>query len=472
MATFAAFLLSFILVPATIYLSRKLNLVSRFSDHRVVKDPTPLLGGAAVFITFAVITLIFNVQFGGPLVMASLPIFILGILDDFRDLKAKPKFFLQLVPIIWWAVHFSGGQLIFEQAGMPTWAAIPVTIFWITAITNGVNLIDGMDGVCAGTAFFVALMLSVLSAGTPAAELMLVIAVAILGFLFFNLPKAKIYLGNNGSYTIGFILAAMSVILTLPSYNPGAVAVPLMLLAFPQVDTLLAMVRRLKRGKSLFQGDHEHIHHKLLNIGLSPVTALIVIFFVNAYAATAAFVLWKINGPENRLTLILSTFGLIHILFGIYYLENRLYKSHKRLARSLWLGWLQKGSDFLFDAQNFSAIVINLDHVYPNLQPLDTKHWESFTIEMIELLEHHFEKESQFSDLGDDQVVAIVQRRTPPEGFGKFFLAYEDLLKKFNIPSQHSQQLPLGLGYFSSSHRSDGFIKLIRARDEQVRATA
>lgn len=464
-----AFVLSFLLVPGTIYLSRRLKLTSRFSAHRFIQEPIPLLGGVAIYLTFLTVVLSYQVSLGLQLVVASFPIFLMGLLDDFRDLSARPKFVMMMIPIVWWAWAHSGGPLIFEQVGMPTWLAIPLTVFWIAAITNGVNLIDGMDGACAGTCFVVALMLSVFSAGTVLAEINIVIAVSILSFLFFNLPNAKIYLGNNGSYTLGFVLAAMSVVLKLPPGNPGAIAVPFMLLAFPQIDTLTAMARRIKRNKPLLTGDREHIHHKLQNIGFNVVQSLGVIFFVNGYAAVASYSMWRVNGIDNRIILLVATLGLLNILFVVYFLEKKMLDAMKSMVRLTLKSWLQRSQDFMFDIRDFSALVIDLDQVYPNLQPLVPERWASFVIDLTESVAAAF-GDSRFADLGEDRFVVILDRRASLESFGPFFISYEELLKKYGIPGRPGQVMPLGLSYFSSSHHSEKFVRLLKSRETVMSA--
>lgn len=469
MATAFAFVLSFILVPGAIFVSRRMKLLSQFSGHRFIQEPVPLLGGVAIYFTFALVVVSFRVEFGLKLVAASLPIFVMGLLDDSRELKAKPKFALQMIPIFFWCWIHSGGGLIFEQIGMPTWLALPVAVFWVTAITNGMNLIDGMDGAAGGTAFVVALMLGVFSSGTLLAEINLVIAVSVLSFLFFNLPRAKIYLGNNGSYTLGFLLSASSVVLTLPSAHPGAVAVPLMLLAFPQVDTLLAMTRRLRRGQSLVKGDHEHIHHKLQNVGLTVVQSLGVIFFVNAYAAIASYALWQVRGFSNRIILFVAAMGLIHILIGIYFAESRMLEAVTRMVRLSLRSWLQRSRDFAFDTRDFSSLVIDLSKVYPHLQPLVPERWASFVVDLTVAFEKHF-TDAHFTDLGPDQVAIVLNRRRSLEMFGPFFVSYEELLKTYNIPRQTEHTLPLGLLYYSSSHGPEQFLRLLKAREQALAA--
>ncbi|HEX4923975.1 MAG TPA: MraY family glycosyltransferase [Bdellovibrionales bacterium] len=469
MATAFAFVLSFILVPGAIFVSRRLKMLSQFSGHRFIQEPVPLLGGVAIYLTFVAVVLSFRVEFGVKLVAASLPIFIMGLLDDSRELKAKPKFLLQMIPIFAWCWIHSGGGLIFEQIGMPTWLAIPLSVFWVTAITNGMNLIDGMDGAAGGTAFIVALMLSVFSSGTLLAEINLVIAVSVLSFLFFNLPKAKIYLGNNGSYTLGFLLSASSVVLTLPQAHPGAVAVPLMILAFPQVDTLLAMTRRLRRGQSLVKGDHEHIHHKLQNIGLNVVQSLAVIFFVNAYAAIGAYAMWQVRGVNNRIILLVTTVGLLNILAGIYFTESRMLEAVTRMVRLSLRSWLLRGRDFAFDTRDFSALVVDLERVYPHLQPLIPERWASFIVDLTAAFEKHF-KDAHFTDLGPDRVGVVLNRRRSLEMFGPFFVSYEELLRTYNIPRQTEHTLPLGLLYYSSSHGAEQFLRFVREREQALAA--
>ena len=211
-----------------------------------------------------------------PILIGSLAMCTLGLWDDFKPIGARKKLIVQIVIA---AVVYSLGLRI-ERMTYPgggwdvelgAWG-LPLTIFWLIAVPNIVNLIDGFDGLAGGLGMFMALTLGIV--GLMASQLQVAwyaftMAGALLGFLVFNFPPARIFLGDGGAYLVGFCIAALS----LTSSQKGSIAAVMMVtivaLGVPILDTSFALARRAFRGFPLFQGDDEHIHHRLEDLGFS-----------------------------------------------------------------------------------------------------------------------------------------------------------------------------------------------------------
>lgn len=222
-----------------------------------------------------------------PVLAGSLAMFGLGFADDVKPLGARAKFAGQIfiASIVFWLglnidrVTYPGGGWSVNLGG---WSYI-VTVFWLIAIPNIVNLIDGFDGLASGLGLFMAMTLgivAVFSEQLSVAWYAFTLAGALLGFLVFNFPPAKIYLGDGGAYLIGFSIASLS----LTSSNKGSIAAVLLVtivaLGLPILDTTLALFRRAVRGFPLFHADDEHIHHRLEDLGFSKRRILLGIYSI------------------------------------------------------------------------------------------------------------------------------------------------------------------------------------------------
>jgi UDP-GlcNAc:undecaprenyl-phosphate GlcNAc-1-phosphate transferase len=295
----------------------KLDLVDKPGERRIHKVPIPRLGGVAIYIgvmlTMAALIAmtgrfpkdarggeggLAGIAIGGTL------IFVLGLLDDLESLSAKIKLLVQIlaacaayslgvriraVPIPWVMnidfsfLHLHGTLLDLK------WMSLPVTVFWLVGIANAVNLIDGMDGLAAGVSAISALTIwSVSLAGSLdrpySALLAAVLAGALLGFLRWNFNPARIFLGDSGAYLVGFVLGAISIMGVIKGATANTIIVPcvLLILFFPILDTSWAILRRVARGRSPFEPDAGHIHHRLLQTGLSQKKVAYLIYFVSA----------------------------------------------------------------------------------------------------------------------------------------------------------------------------------------------
>ncbi|MBN1835660.1 MAG: undecaprenyl/decaprenyl-phosphate alpha-N-acetylglucosaminyl 1-phosphate transferase [Spirochaetales bacterium] len=295
-------------------------LILRLAHHRKWYDAPnrrkihtaliPRLGGPGMFLATVAATAIasalsrtltdgrFAPQLGTRVVFllaGVLVMHLVGLYDDFRNLKAPFKFLLQLLA----AAVVAGGGFLIRTLTLPYlgtislgWGAYPVTVVWIIAITNAVNLIDGMDGLAGGIACFAALAMGVVAfiqgAGTTAV-LCFALLGSVVGFLIFNYPPAKIFMGDSGSYFLGFTLAVLPLLGGISKASAfGSLLVPITLLTVPIVDTVMAVVRRLKEKRSVISPDKEHVHHKLLAMGLTERQILAVIYGFCAYLAVVS----------------------------------------------------------------------------------------------------------------------------------------------------------------------------------------
>ena len=219
-------------------------------------------------------------------------ILLLGTVDDIRPLGAKLKFAIQVAIAagVWWCgvriqvVSFPTGPI---TLGAPV--SLLVTTVWLVGIANAFNLLDGADGVAAGSAFFASAAVFFVSVtlGHPAIGLVsAALAGAVLGFLPYNFPPARAFLGDGGSLVIGFLLAGLAVEGSTKGATLVAIAVPLLAFAVPVFDTTITLLRRAVRGRPLFERDEGHLHHRLRHRGLSPRAVVVVV-----YAASAAMAL-------------------------------------------------------------------------------------------------------------------------------------------------------------------------------------
>lgn len=300
-------------------------------SHRKSHDaPTPRLGGLSIFITLAIgigVLLFRRPDFFGawlPLILGNSIIFAVGFIDDLKPLGAKVKLLGQIGAAL---VVYSMGVSIdivsnpFGEGSISIgWWSLPVTILWLIAIPNFINLIDGMDGLATGLGLFLCLTLAVIGfdSGRPDVVLVaLIMSGALGGFLPFNLPPARIFLGDGGAYLIGFFIASVS----LMSSNKGSIFASLLVvmvaLGVPIMDTAFAILRRGLRGMPLFRADAEHIHHRLITLGFTKGQALAVLYAVAVVLSLAGLTL--LIGEGQGLPVI-GTLVVLLALFAVRWL--------------------------------------------------------------------------------------------------------------------------------------------------------
>jgi UDP-GlcNAc:undecaprenyl-phosphate/decaprenyl-phosphate GlcNAc-1-phosphate transferase len=264
-------------------------------------------------------------------------IFGLGLVDDFRDLRARTKLAVQtLAALLLYASGLGVTHLsaIFGSSPVPPFIGVPLTVVWVVAITNAFNLIDGLDGLAAGSAFFSTLIVFAVSL-MNGSHLIAVVAVAlagsILGFLRYNFNPASIFLGDSGSLYIGFLLSAAALAGSQKSSTMVAVAIPVVSLGLPILDVGIAIARRFLRGRPLFEADSDHIHHKLLKRGLSHRDAVLILYGVSALFGLLSMILY----PRGHLLVpVLALIGL-GVFLGVQQLRYHEFTELQRVARRI-----------------------------------------------------------------------------------------------------------------------------------------
>ena len=307
------------------------------SDRHMHTMPVPRLGGVAIYFSFMTVVIVAmriprwtgsasplldgNVMMG--LLGPALLIFLLGLWDDLWSLNAYWKFAVQTVAAIWlyaggYGIHNLG--LIYDGRTLEWVYCLPLTVLWVLLITNAFNLIDGLDGLAAGSAVFSTIVVLVMSLIVPN-PLVVFFAIALtgttLGFLRFNFHPATIFLGDSGSLFIGFMLAALALAGSQKAPTIVAVAIPVVSLGFPILDVTLAVIRRFLSGKPLFDGDQSHIHHKLVKRGLSQRNTVLTLYAVTAGFGFLSLVLLQ---QRRAIALVLAVIG-IGIFLGVQQLR-------------------------------------------------------------------------------------------------------------------------------------------------------
>ncbi len=295
-----AFLLALVLTPIFRDIFHSYNVVDRPGFRKVHAYPIPRLGGIAIALAFAV-ALIRTADSGDALLWKLLPgaavIVLTGVLDDFFSLPAKLKLVGQLAAA---AVAFGSGLRIEAIAGhvLPITVSLPLTVFWLLLTTNALNLIDGLDGLCAGIGLVASAALW--AAGLVQGNLALVWATppligALLGFLFYNFSRATMFLGDSGALLIGFLVGCYGILFAQRATAFGLLA-PVMVLAVPLVDVSLSIMRRSILHRPIFGADKGHVHHRLVDRMATPRGAVLVLLLWAGFGAIFALLL---SGSSN-----------------------------------------------------------------------------------------------------------------------------------------------------------------------------
>lgn len=317
------FLTSLILTYLMIKISKNMNIMDIPNERSVHKKPTPLLGGIAIFLSFLFGFILFGNQ--NPLMIsiliASFLILLLGIFDDIKPIKARYKFVIHiLVALI--VVFYGGLKLthvdIFGLSLNFKWMSPYITILIIAGIINAVNLIDGLDGLCAGISSIYFLTIGVIALILNKFNgldiiLSFIMLGSTLGFLVFNFPPAKIFMGDTGSTFLGLMISVI-MLLGFKTVTLTSLLIPLVLLILPITDTLFAIIRRALNKKPIGQADKEHIHHQLLK-HLSTRKTILVIYVVDLIFSVVSIFYAIGKKKEMIIFYILLMFILLYLVF-------------------------------------------------------------------------------------------------------------------------------------------------------------
>ncbi len=349
------------LTPIVRHFALAAGAVDEPTARRVHTKRVPRLGGVAIVLGFAAPLLALyilktdvsrTIAFRSPKLLAGLfagavIMALLGLTDDLVGVGAKRKLFVQMIA---GSVAFACGLRI-DSFSLPIigelslgWLAYPATVLWIATVSNALNLIDGLDGLAGGVGFFACVtnfVVAYMSHNLMICLFSASLAGAILGFLIYNFNPATIFMGDSGSLFLGYILATMSLLGSSSQKSPTAIAilVPLIALGLPLMDMLLAMVRRILERRSIFSADRGHLHHRLLDLGLTQRRAVLVLYGLSLLFTAIALVVylgrsWQIG--VSLLTLTLTLVGIVR--FTRYFtvaLARREARSRDPLTQSL-----------------------------------------------------------------------------------------------------------------------------------------
>ena len=294
-----AALLSYVCTPLVRVLAFKIGAVDVPRDGRRMHSvPIPRIGGLAIFIGFALTILSFcqMSKFLAVVLFGALIIVVMGVLDDVFALNAWLKLAIQLAVAIFAVVEGVTIEFIAlgnEMIPLGFWA-YPITVIWIVGLTNSINLIDGLDGLACGVSAICSMSLFVVMLILGDFRSALIIAIVIgacIGFFPFNAHPAKIFMGDTGAQTLGYLLSLIAIEGVFKTHTVFSFLIPLSIFGLPLFDTFFAIVRRLIHGKSPFSSDRGHIHHRLIDMGFGQKKSTRILYSICGILGIAAVLL-------------------------------------------------------------------------------------------------------------------------------------------------------------------------------------
>lgn len=331
-----AFALSALSMPLIIKICTKLSLYDYTNIRKIHSGNIPRLGGVGIVFAFFVsagfylknntnISLMANL----PVLVAAFIVFIFAFLDDILTFHASIKLAAQLAAC--GIVMFNNYRFtqIFNWQ-LPLAVSYALTFMWILGLINAYNLIDGMDGLCGSLAFFTGIAIGVINLliKNQISGLSFIFSASILGFLIFNKPPAKIFMGDCGSQFIGFIIAILPLYPTSRDIEFNKALIMIVLASIPVLDTIAAIWRRIRDKKPIMEGDKSHLHHKLLNLKYSKQKALILINIIQIFICLSA-ILSTLLERNNATALLIETIVLSVLFFIVIHFTNRHTMSKK-----------------------------------------------------------------------------------------------------------------------------------------------
>ena len=321
LALLVALVVSFLMTPVVKTFAYKVGAIDVPKDaRRMHKVPIPRLGGLAIFIGFMVSILLFSeiTPELRSILLGAVIIVVLGVVDDIMALPAMVQIVAALIP----ATHgvtilaFSNPNIFSDNLYWVLGSlSIPFTVLWIVAITNSVNLIDGLDGLANGVSAISAttmLVIALVSDQSPVAVVLAPLVGACVGFMPYNMNPAKMFMGDTGATFLGYILATMSIQGLFKYYAVISFVVPFLILGLPIFDTTFAFIRRIAHGQSPMHPDRSHIHHRLIDMGLNQKQAVATLYVISAILGLSAVVLT--TGGEQKAMLFFLALCIVAVV--------------------------------------------------------------------------------------------------------------------------------------------------------------
>ena len=316
-----ALIISLLLVPFVAKLAIKIGAVDKPNERKVHTKIMPRMGGLAIYLSFFIVLFLSHdmaKQHIGLLIGCTVLVLV-GIIDDKTDMPAKIKLLGQILAAC--IVVVSGVRVEFMTnfilgGVFPLYIfSVPFTVLWIVAITNAVNLIDGLDGLAAGTSIIAAATMAIsgyATGQTEMASMALILIGASLGFLKYNFHPAKIFMGDTGSMFLGYNLSVLAIMGFTKSFTVLSLVTPILVLAIPILDTLFAIIRRKMNNKPIFKPDKNHLHHCLLNYGFSHRNTVLIIYAVSAVLALCGLIMTYLNPAQGMCLLVVISVIIIY----------------------------------------------------------------------------------------------------------------------------------------------------------------
>jgi UDP-GlcNAc:undecaprenyl-phosphate GlcNAc-1-phosphate transferase len=357
-AFLTSLLLTMALIPPLMRAAVRWNALDLPDERKVHTGAIPRVGGIAM-VAGAVLPILLWADLTRPvtgLLYGVAVLLVFGVLDDRFNLDYRWKFFGQLAAAL--LVVLWGGVIVerldlFWIDGIPHWIGIPLSVVFLVGVTNAINLSDGLDGLAGGTTLLSLAVIAVLAYLAGATTLLLIgmaVCGSILGFLRFNTHPAQLFMGDTGSQFLGFSAGVLALVVTQQAAPGLSATLPLLILGLPILDTLTVMSQRIREGRSPFSPDKNHLHHRLLALGLDHYEAVLIIYCAVAALAATAFVL-----RHESDILLLSLYGLFCavVLVALWWARRRGLKPRASDADVGWLAryiaalrdsrWLQRG---------------------------------------------------------------------------------------------------------------------------------
>lgn len=320
----AAFVLTALLAPAVIAIARRAGALDRPGPRRVHNAPVPTLGGLAMVVAVLVVAWAARLLPGPAQVLelraligltwAAAIVVAFGVYDDLRGVSPWAKLLGQALAAVVLFGHGFGVPVITNPFGPAIVSGplnLPLTILWVVVVVNAINVIDGLDGLAAGVVLIASATMWWIGRDHANFYVMFVssgLIGATAGFLLYNFPPARVFMGDTGSQFLGLLLAAVSLLENSKGTATVTLLFPLVALAVPIADGFLAFVRRVAHRQPVFRADAQHLHHRLIQLGLSQRQAVAFLWFVCVYFGVMAVVLARL--PREYALLLAAVLGI------------------------------------------------------------------------------------------------------------------------------------------------------------------
>lgn len=448
--------LGLFLYPFVINLAKKLNVMSP-QDYRR-KNQTPLLGGVVIYFTAILFSVVAQWNDIRLILLFGFPLVAISLLDDVIEVSSKLRALIQVACTSGWLLLTPQADLIFNSLGLSPFLVYPLAIFWVVGIINALNMIDGQDLEAGSFTFIAALSLAIMFRWQEESYFLLTLAGSVFAFMYFNKPPAKIYMGDCGSVFLGFALACLS--LKLPPVKVGFAwsyfITPLMLFAFPQMDAMLAITRRLKNSGSIMAPDKEHIHHRLQKVGFSVGQSAAIIFCVVFYSAVTALANYYFFGKVQILTVnFLAIAGMLMTLGALSFVELKMASQVSNMSQSLIQKYLKndKETSGVSEVKDFYLVVYDLLPYYKEIQLRGVAEVNSFVKSFSEFIK--LNHDSSFYHFFGSYTVVTVAQDSYSQAVAKNELValYYQFLQEHEVVKSESP-IPWGMSFYS--HKSKG----------------